>query len=613
MGKPSKNLAHRRVVNACVRCRRHKIKCSGNAPCSNCENRQATCTFAGEETKVQITKRRLAELKRRANELERQNQALQQQILKKDLSLDTAGDITGQTPIPIEPNDDSHSRLSSPGLEEPQDDSNEAEIVNPLLTEKPQYVMDIAGNSHYLGHTSNWSLTMRLLQMAHKAVYNCPFPSNAHHIDSMTYDFGWNGLRNPIIPDVRGLPSADHAVYLIQATEFHTGQLFHLFDKASFMRQLHWFYENPEQNIQAAGLWFIHFLTIISLGKAFTGTRNKGNAPPGADTFAKAFMLLPDYCYIWKSPCEACELLCTMALYLQCIDWRTSAHNMISQAQRILTVHGFHVNINARSYDETELTRRRYLWWTVFILERQFSVLMGTPLGMSDQEITAPLPYFPDSQFKSATARIHVKLSQAIGRVVKALYRKSDSLKFDLLKTTQEVLQSAASVACDIRTYFPVPEQDAMSGISRVAGYMNLLYHQQSVCKILDKMIEEGNLIAVDQKTEFMHLQALFSELQSPELEFQPNESLQQPDTESHTRYFNEALQRATEQQLSDFRGPEFDKSPGSLETEPFTEGSTWADRISPSQLMDVVEMLDADDLLNWPLPLANEPYSLHV
>ena len=170
----------------------------------------------------------------------------------------------------------------------------------------------------------------RLLQPAHKTIYGYPFPSGAHHIDSMTYDFGWDGLRNIVIPDVQALPSVDHAIYLIQATEFHTGQICHLFDKVSFMRKLHWFYENPAQHIHAAGLWLIHFLAIISLGKAFTGSRSTGNTPPGAESFAKAVMMLPDHCYLWKSPCEACELLCTVSLYLQCIDWRTSAHNMVS-------------------------------------------------------------------------------------------------------------------------------------------------------------------------------------------------------------------------------------------------------------------------------------------
>lgn len=133
-----------------MRCRRHKIKCSGDAPCSNCENRQATCTFEGEEIKVQITKRRLSEFKRRVNDLEKQNQVLQQRFLESQVSLDTGGDIPIQKPLPTKPSNDCHSSLSSPISEEPQNQSNEADIVNPLLPGQPEYVTDVAGNYRIL-------------------------------------------------------------------------------------------------------------------------------------------------------------------------------------------------------------------------------------------------------------------------------------------------------------------------------------------------------------------------------------------------------------------------------------------------------------------------------
>lgn len=145
----------------------------------------------------------------------------------------------------------------------------------------------------------------------------------------MTYDFGWNGLRHEVIPDIRGLPSLDHALFLIKATEFHTGQMFHLFDAKTFMPQLYWFYEDPANRIGDSGLWFIHFMVLVALGKALSGSKNIGNVPPGADLFAKAFMMLPDYCFLWKEPYTASEILCSIALYLQSIDWRTSAHNMV--------------------------------------------------------------------------------------------------------------------------------------------------------------------------------------------------------------------------------------------------------------------------------------------
>lgn len=61
------------------------------------------------------------------------------------------------------------------------------------------------------------------------------------------------------------------------------------------------------------------------------------------------------------------------------------------------------------------------------------------------------------------------------------LYRNKGDLKSTFVKSTQDVLQrvaEVAEVAFDLNKYFPVPEHEAMSGISRVSGYLNLLYHQ---------------------------------------------------------------------------------------------------------------------------------------
>lgn len=59
-----------------------------------------------------------------------------------------------------------------------------------------------------------------------------------------------------------------------------------------------------------------------------------------------------------------------------------------------------------------------------------------------------------------------------------ALYKGSENLNSSYVKTTQDVLQRVADVASDLREYFPVPEPESLNGISRVSGYLNLLYHQ---------------------------------------------------------------------------------------------------------------------------------------
>jgi hypothetical protein len=122
----------------------------------------------------------------------------------------------------------------------------------------------------------------------------------------MIYDLQWNGLRSQAIPDIRGLPAIDHALFLINATKFYTGQIFHLFDEAKFMKQFYHFYENLGEDIRTAGLWLPHFLVIIALGKAFVGAKNHGNMPPGSEFFRPAFMMLPAYSLLWKdsSTCD---------------------------------------------------------------------------------------------------------------------------------------------------------------------------------------------------------------------------------------------------------------------------------------------------------------------
>ncbi|KAJ5477650.1 hypothetical protein N7530_003159 [Penicillium desertorum] len=688
----SRKTDYRRVVNACSRCRHHKIKCTGESPCSNCIQRNVKCQFARAETKVQITRKRLSELNRRNHELEKENLALQQR-----LSATTEAAVTpdhSHLASPLHPPSPGIADSPANRLTQFHDEHEEdVSMVNPLSCGPPKYITDTTGTPHYLGHTSTWSLTVRLLHLTHEALYNCPFPSAAHHVDSMTYDLEWNGLRSQAIPDVRGLPSLDHALFLINAAKFHTGQLFHLFDEPRFMAQLYHFYENPAENICTAGLWLPHFLVIIALGKAFIGAKSRGKTPPGAEFFRAAFMMLPDYSFLWKDPSTSAEILCAFTLYLQSIDWRTSAHNMIGQALRILQVHGYHTDLSSRFANEQDLIRFQNIWWTVYVLERQVSVLMGVPLTISDNDITASLPLFADSSLKTATVAIHVKLSKAFSRVVNALYREKENPNSTFVKNTQEVLQRVANVASDLREYFPVPEQEAMNGISRVSGYMNLLYHQcimlatrpflfmlveicansedsqievptpiklllqicvesakktlqvlgalqeQSLLEcflpfdlesavsaglvitmaslvsppmvenhtslldtlycVLDRMIDQGNLIAADQKKEIRQLESLCASLKTSTV----LASSSRP-PEAQARNAPEA--GLTPGPSSDdwdpcMARPGIDGSGAGVAWDGQTnEPFHWTSNLSPTQLLEAADMLDGGDLLDW-------------
>ncbi|RJE25094.1 hypothetical protein PHISCL_02565 [Aspergillus sclerotialis] len=376
----------------------------------------------------------------------------------------------------------------------------------------------------------------------------------------------------------------------------------------------------------------------------------------------------------------------------------------IGQALRILEVHGYHMNLSSRVTDQHYLIRCQNVWWTVYVLERQISVLMGAPLSINDNDISASLPSFPDSPLKTAAAAIHVKLSQAFGQVVNgkasmstlhltmdpnslvALYRESGHRRSTLVKSAQGVLQKVANVAPDLREYFPVPEQESMNGISRVTGYMNLLYHQcvmlatrpflfilvemcanseeplrdvptpvkllLQIClesaketifilsalqdqtllecflpfhlesavsaglvftmaslaspslieshtyylgplsSVLDQIIEQGNLIAAGQKKELNQLESLCASLKvSPAMGDYAVSSQLQEGAIPATGLTSGPLEPI---------GNDHGQNPNQAWTGQFGEPSQSAINMSPTQLLEVVDMMNGDSLLDW-------------
>lgn len=183
----------------------------------------------------------------------------------------------------------------------------------------------------YLGTSSNWSYARRILSMTYEHLYNSPLPTESLLFDGLTYDLGWDGSRSTVDREVLIVPTIDYSIHLINAVKFHAGQLFHLFDEATFMNGLYAFYENPQQHTKSPTLWYIHYLVIVALGKALVVHRNRGTRPPGCEFFTKALQLLPDFTVLSRDPVNAAEILCCIALYLQSLDFRHSAHNYVRQ------------------------------------------------------------------------------------------------------------------------------------------------------------------------------------------------------------------------------------------------------------------------------------------
>lgn len=154
-------------------------------------------------------------------------------------------------------------------------------------------------------------------------------PTEGLHFEGMVYDLDWQILQQSTESPTHLLPSADYAVYLINAVKFHCGQMFHLFDDADFMQHFATFHAENSNVDRVPRLWYIHYLLIIAFGKAFVARTVQGGRPPGADLFLQAMRHLPEITFFATDPLECVEILICSALYLQCLDFRSVAYNLV--------------------------------------------------------------------------------------------------------------------------------------------------------------------------------------------------------------------------------------------------------------------------------------------
>ncbi|RJE18722.1 hypothetical protein PHISCL_08937 [Aspergillus sclerotialis] len=477
----------KRSSNACQRCRRQKIKCSGTQPCDTCSKRKQSCTFDNREQKILVTRGFLEDLQRKVALLERGDEEEVFTPRSHSIEHDVAR-LDGGEHIPPQADNQWDQNLE-----------NREDLTNPLSASPSTFMTASTGRTFYLGTSSTWSFSRKVLSMAHEHLYHSPLPTASLLFDGCAYDLGWDGARTTVYPEIPVAPTPDYSIYLINAVKFHAGQLFHLFDEAEFMENLHIFYDNPEQHIAANPLWYIHYLLILAFGKAFVVQKNYQHRPPGSGFFIKALQLLPDSTCLSRHPINAAEILCCIALYLQSLDNRNSAHNFIGQAMRIALAQGMHTDMPAAQLGEDVVERCRRIWWTIYILDRQMTSLMGLPQSIQDDQLYHGLPSFSGSPQKVIAVAMQIKMCQIIAEInssewsthlfssglliVLAVYGPDGRLNRKFLLRTKTALSSTTNLAHELQNSFDLQlDGSSVSGVSRLGAHLHLLYHQ---CMVL--------------------------------------------------------------------------------------------------------------------------------
>lgn len=79
-----------------------------------------------------------------------------------------------------------------------------------------------------------------------------------------------------------------------------------------------------------------------------------------------------------------------------------------------------HTNAKSQHLSDSVLERRHKAWWTVYLLDRQMTCLLGVPIGLSDEDIDTPLPLFGGSAKKTLALSLHVKLCKATAVILQS-------------------------------------------------------------------------------------------------------------------------------------------------------------------------------------------------
>ncbi|KAJ5692231.1 hypothetical protein N7462_001654 [Penicillium macrosclerotiorum] len=172
------------------------------------------------------------------------------------------------------------------------------------------------------------------------------------------------------------------------------------------------------------------------------------------------------------------EILCCIALFYQSLDFRSPAHNYVGQALRIAMAHGMHTRMPVGNLGLNAVERCRKIWWTVYILDRNMSIIQGLPQSIDDRFVETNLPSLSESQEKNKALDMHIKLCRSIDDINSTVYGLDGRINQKFLLSTKVALERIAKLADKLSESFPLHLDDTDNGISRTSAYLHLLYQQ---------------------------------------------------------------------------------------------------------------------------------------
>ncbi|KAH0424749.1 fungal specific transcription factor domain-containing protein [Colletotrichum camelliae] len=397
----------KRVATACNSCNVRRIKCSGERPCRQCRGSSRDCVYPAPIEKITISRSELDDLRRRCEAAERALQtkvpdaAERQQLLVQEGG-DPTGSRAGSSSSFTPPQ--SHAQQQQPAQlyrDEAATNDAEAETAGRMLS-------DPDGRSRFLGETSGATFLDYLkefMSTVFPLAYNKPWLSpSANNGSTFLASLGRYQTY-----DSRPIYEMSHVDPLVLPPRH---------DMTAMLEDLRYFIQDGNGTFPCGGIYWWGDLGSVPVDP------NPASFPPGtsrqemldkyrhlafyhtafavacqANTmpdhmpkpedlsqilFSRARGLLGNPLDITNWTISDVAVLALMGFYLIEMNRRDAAYMYVSNAMHISMMHGAH-----RGWVDE---RGKRVFWTLYILDRWLSCLMGRPPTIMDDAVRVPLP-----------------------------------------------------------------------------------------------------------------------------------------------------------------------------------------------------------------------------
>lgn len=90
---------------------------------------------------------------------------------------------------------------------------------------------------------------------------------------------------------------------------------------------------------------------------------------------------------------------------------------------RIALAQGMHTDMPSEHLGDALIQRCRKIWWTIYVLDRQMTSLVGLPQSIRDNQLHHQLPSFPESSQKVIALRLLIKMCQIMEEINNSMFR----------------------------------------------------------------------------------------------------------------------------------------------------------------------------------------------